>query len=74
MTDILIRGVSELTVARIDSCARRLELTRNEYLRRHLDQIPDPSPQPAASEIDWARFTEATRDLLDPEILAQAWR
>lgn len=37
VTNVLIRGFSDETVARIDRSAEELGLSRNEYLRRRLE-------------------------------------
>ena len=39
MTDILIRGISDEAIARIEEQASKLGLSRNEYLRRQLDTV-----------------------------------
>ena len=40
MSDILIRDVPEDVIAVIDHRASHLGLSRNEYLRRQLSQMP----------------------------------
>lgn len=71
MTDILIRDISEATVAEIDRRARDLGISRNEYLRRWLDQgIREATP---TTVDDFRRFRQLTRDLADPEVMRQAW-
>lgn len=71
MTDILIRDISEVTVAEIDRRARDLGISRNEYLRRWLDQgIREATP---VTIDDFRRFRQIARDLADPEVMRQAW-
>lgn len=73
MTDILIRGVSAEAIARIDAEAAALGLSRNEYLRRRLDAGAVPPPATMTMD-DLRRFTGAAADLLDPEVMKNAWR
>lgn len=73
MPDILIRDVSEVTVAEIDRRAKAQGLSRTEYLRRHLLSEYRP-PQPPITRADWERSMKAMADLGDPEIMAAAWR
>lgn len=73
MTNVLIRGLSEETVARIDRSAAELGLSRNEYLRRRLDgDVPRPAAK--VTEESWKRSAEVLADLADPDIMADAWR
>lgn len=39
MTNVLVRGLSDEAVARIDRTAEELGLSRNEYLRRQLEGL-----------------------------------
>ncbi|HZE15461.1 MAG TPA: hypothetical protein VE197_06980, partial [Mycobacterium sp.] len=43
MADVLIRGLSDAAVARIDSDAASLGLSRNEYLRRRFESERSPA-------------------------------
>ncbi|MCL2317151.1 MAG: antitoxin [Actinomycetia bacterium] len=72
MANVLIRNVPELTLRRIDALAARQELSRDEYLRRQLDRTAEVEPMPEA--IDWARFAATHQDLLDPDVMEQAWQ
>ena len=73
MTDMLIRDVPDDVIAAVDAHARRLGLSRTEYVRRRLTQ--DASVQGSAVGVqDLQRFTETFADLADPEVMAQAWR
>ncbi len=76
MTDILIRGVSDESVARIEEQASKLGLSRNEYLRRQLDVVAGVSREaPAEISIDdLRRASVAARDLDDPDVMSAAWR
>lgn len=73
MTDMLIRDVPDDVIAAVDAHARRLGLSRTEYVRRRLTQ--DAAVQGSAVGVqDLQRFTETFADLADPEVMAQAWR
>lgn len=72
MSDLLIRDVDEETVRRIDADARRLGLTRAEYLRRQVRQLGHGAEPPVTRE-DLARSVEAFADLDDPDVMARAW-
>ncbi len=73
MTNVLIRGLSDETVARIDRSAEELGLSRNEYLRRRLEGDA-PRVTTKTTEEDWKRSGEIFADLADPDIMADAWR
>lgn len=73
MTDVLIRGLSDETITRIDRNAKSLGLSRNEYLRRQLEE-GSPRSSEKTTEEDWKRVGEVFADLADPEIMAGAWR
>lgn len=73
MSDILIRGVQDSTVAEIDRRAADEGLSRAEYLRRQLDIVYRARPQVSISTADWHRFRDATTDLDDPDVTAKAW-
>lgn len=71
MTDILIRGLDDASVQRIDAEAKRRGLSRNEYLRREWHVFAAPRRQ--ATREDWERFAELAQDLADEEVMRQAW-
>ena len=73
MTDVLIRDVPDDVIAAVDAHARRLGLSRSEYVRRRLAQ--DAAVQGAAVGVeDLARFAAAFGDLADPDVMSRAWR
>lgn len=72
MSDILIRDVSEATVAELDRRAAAQGISRAELLRRYLE-ADFPAAEPVGAD-DWSRFGAATADLADPDVMADAWR
>lgn len=74
MTDILVRGLSPETVARIDARAASLGLSRNEFLRRQLDSSAVADEAPAITAADLRRASAAARDLDDADVMSAAWR
>ena len=73
MTDILIRDVPDHVVSAIDTKARRIGLSRSEYLRRTLDRERQSEPVAVTTD-DLAHFARTFSDLDDPEVMARAWR
>lgn len=74
MTNVLIRGLSNAAVQRIDAEASALGLSRNEFLRRKLECVTTANAEAGLTAADWARSAEAFGDLADPEVMAAAWR
>ena len=75
MPDVLIRGLSEAAVARIDADAVAQGLSRNEYLRRRFEAERSPSATGGELSIeDLRRAAEAAKDLNDPQVMEAAWR
>ena len=72
MGDVLIRGVPDYVLVVIDGHARRLGLSRNEYLRRRL--AGEAVGSGAVSVADLARFGETYADLDDDKVMGDAWR
>lgn len=73
VANVLIRGLSDEAVARIDRSAEELGLSRNEYLRRQLE-VDATRPAVKITEENWRRSAEVLADLADPDIMADAWR
>lgn len=75
MPNILIRDLSQEAVERIDAAAANLGLSRNEYLRRKLEDNARPATggRTVTAE-DWQRSAEVFADLADPTIMDAAWR
>jgi hypothetical protein len=75
MPDLLIRGLSEAAVARIDADAAAHGLSRNEYLRRRFEAERSRSATGRQLTVDdLRRAAEAARDLDDPQVMEAAWR
>lgn len=74
MPDVLIRGLSDAVVLRIDAEAAALGLSRNEFLRRRLEGAAVPSPEVALTAADWGRSAATFSDLEDSDVMDAAWR
>jgi hypothetical protein len=73
MTDVLIRDVPEEVVAALDAHARRLGLSRSEYVRRRLAQdAAIPGSRVMVGDLE--RFADVFRDLAEADVMTQAWR
>lgn len=74
MPDLLIRNVPEEVVAAVNAKAKRLGLSRTEYLRRQLVQAGTATGESGSvtTEDLWS-FAETFADLEDPEVMKQAW-
>lgn len=72
MTDILIRDVPDDVLAAIDAKAKRVGLSRTEYLRRALERerVHDGGPVTVAQ---LERAALLARDLDDPDVMSGAW-
>ena len=73
MTDVLIRDVPDDVLAAIDAKAQRAGLSRTEYLRRALARERREDSGDVTLE-DLSRFAARFADLVDPEVMSQAWR
>jgi hypothetical protein len=73
MTDMLIRDVPDDVIAALDAHARRLGVSRTEYVRRRLAQDAAVSGSPVSTG-DLARFARTFGDLADPDVMSQAWQ
>lgn len=72
MTDILIRDVPDDVLAAIDAKAKRVGLSRTEYLRRALERERSSS-SPTVTVDHLARLADRAADLDDPDVMAEAW-
>jgi plasmid stability protein len=72
MTDILIRDVPDEVLSAIDARAKRVGLSRTEYLRRALER--DHVRDTGAVTVDQLRRTASlARDLDDRDVMSGAW-
>lgn len=71
MTDILIRDVPDDVLAAIDARAKRVGLSRTEYLRRALDR--ERVVGAALSVDQLTRTASLSQDLDDPDVMQGAW-
>jgi hypothetical protein len=74
MPNILIRDLTQEAVDRIDATASSLGLSRNEYLRRKLEEGTGPTGERTVTAADWQRSAEVFADLADPTVMDAAWR
>jgi len=76
MGDVLIRGLSEAAVARIDADATARGMSRQEYLRQRfeVEGVVAVANKPRVSIDDLRRAASAAVDLDDPGVMDDAWR
>lgn len=74
MMDILIRGISPAAVHRLDEQAAESGLSRNEFLRRKIEQDGEIPIHRPITPADWARTAETYADLTDESVLQEAWQ
>lgn len=72
MKDVLIRDVPDDVVSAIDAQAKRLGLSRTEYLRRQMQRVASTSDEPVTVE-SLRQFAQTFADLADPEVMGGAW-
>lgn len=72
MTDVLIRDVPDNVVSAIEAKAKRLGLSRTEYLRRQMLRVASTSDESVSLE-SLREFAGAFADLADPEVMRGAW-
>jgi hypothetical protein len=72
MPDVLIRDVPDDVVSAIEAKAKRLGLSRTEYLRRQMVRVASTSDEPV-SVASLRQFAETFADLGDPEVMRGAW-
>jgi hypothetical protein len=72
MTDILIRDVPEELLAAIDAKAKRVGLSRSQYLRRALERERTADAGVVGVE-QLQRAAALAADLDDPDIMSGAW-
>jgi len=72
MADLLIRDVPDDVIAAIDAKARRIGVSRTEYLRRTLARERTSTSSEVTVD-DLARFAETFADLADEDLMRRAW-
>jgi plasmid stability protein len=72
MTDVLIRGVPDDVVSALEAKAKRLGLSRTEYLRRQMVRVAATSEEPVTVD-HLQRFAQVFADLGDSEVMREAW-
>jgi len=72
MTNILIRDIPDEVVAAIDARARRVGLSRTEYLRRTLARERVDNSEPVTVD-HLERVALLAADLSNPAIMSGAW-
>jgi hypothetical protein len=66
--------LSQEAVDRIDAEAAGHGLSRNEYLRRKLEEGTGPTGDRTVTAEDWQRSAGVFADLGDPTVMDNAWR
>ncbi|MEM9609683.1 MAG: ribbon-helix-helix protein, CopG family [Actinomycetota bacterium] len=72
MTDILIRDVPDDVLEAIDAKAKRLGLTRSDYLRRALERERTTAAKLVTAE-QLGHLAELLPDLSDPQVVGDPW-
>ncbi len=72
MADILIRDVPDEVLAAIDAKAKRVGLSRTEYLRRALERERFQANGPISTN-QLAQMAALMQDLDDPDVMTDAW-
>ena len=72
MADILIRDLPDDVLAAIDAKARRVGLSRTEYIRRTLAREGNDTTSDVRVE-DLVQFADTFADLDNPEVMRRAW-
>jgi hypothetical protein len=73
MTDVLVRGLADETLSRVDAHAHRQGLARVEYLRRLIEADAARVTEHVSTPADWRRFAALTADLRRPGFEERAW-
>lgn len=72
MPDVLIRDLPDDVLAAIDARARRVGLSRSEYIRRTLSRERGEAGADVSVN-DLAVFAETFADLAEADVMRQAW-
>jgi hypothetical protein len=72
MPDLLIRDLPDDVLAAIDAKARRVGLSRSEYIRRTLSrERADANAEVTVADL--VVFADTFADLADADVMRQAW-
>jgi hypothetical protein len=75
MVDVLIRDVPDEVIGAVDAKAKRLGLSRTEYLRRQLLCAASTAEEAGTvTADDLHRFAHAFSDLDDADVMRRAWQ
>lgn len=72
MADVLIRNLSDSDLELLDKQARRLGLSRSEFLRRQLHQEAQRGAT-RVTRVDLVQFSDLVPDLEDEAVMTDAW-
>lgn len=72
MPDVLIRDLPDDVLAAIDAKARRVGLSRTEYIRRALSRERGEATANVSVK-DLVIFADTFADLADDDVMRQAW-
>lgn len=72
MANVLIRGVDDADLRAIDHLAKRLGLSRGEFLRRETKRIAARETR-TATDADFERAAALAQDVLNDEVMRGAW-
>jgi hypothetical protein len=73
VADVLIRDLPEDVLAGLDDRARRVGLSRTEYLRRMLTSEASRDDSAVTAD-DLSAFADTFADLNNPSVMDGAWR
>ncbi|MEI2715223.1 MAG: ribbon-helix-helix protein, CopG family [Nocardioides sp.] len=72
MPDVLIRDVPGEDLAALDEHAKKMGLTRSEYLRRRLHAEARRTTSSVTVQ-DFSTLAATIADLTDPDVMRDAW-
>ena len=73
MPDVLIRNFPASDLELLDKQARRLGLSRSEFLRRQLHQEARRVATRRVTRVDLVQFSDLVPDLEDEAVMTDAW-
>lgn len=72
VADVLIRDIPDEVIAAIDARAKRVGLSRTEYLRRALERERAGTSDQVTPD-HFRQLSTLAADLADPDVMANAW-